>query len=84
MVIYELHVRDFSRSMPACRRRMARQVPGLHRGRLERHAPPARAGAAGLTDVHLLPVFDIATVPERGCTTPRRRGAPDSEAQQAA
>jgi hypothetical protein len=40
---------------------------------------------AGLTDVHLLPVFDLATVPEAGCTTPvATGGAPDSEAQQAA
>ena len=28
---------------------------------------------AGLTDVHLLPVFDFASVPERGCITPRDR-----------
>ena len=40
---------------------------------------------AGLTDVHLLPVFDFATVPEPGCVTPVPPAArPDSEAQQAA
>ena len=53
-------------------------------GQLERH-DPAFAGARRLTDVHLLPVFDIASAPEaaasrRPCRTPR----PDSEAQQAA
>jgi pullulanase-type alpha-1,6-glucosidase len=38
-----------------------------------------------LTDVHLLPVFDIATIPEVGCTTPSvPQSAPDSEIQQAA
>ncbi|MCK7500399.1 MAG: hypothetical protein MZW92_66530 [Comamonadaceae bacterium] len=30
---------------------------------------------AGLTDVHLLPVFDLATVPETGCVTPATGGA---------
>ena len=42
----------------------------------------ARWREAGLTDVHLLPVFDLATVPEAGCVTPavpdaapRQRGA---------
>ena len=40
---------------------------------------------AGMTDVHLLPVFDIATVPERDCVTPEiPAAAPDSDAQQAA
>jgi pullulanase-type alpha-1,6-glucosidase len=40
--------------------------------------------AAGLTDVHLLPVFDIASVNEKSCTTPSPAGAPDGESQQAA
>jgi pullulanase-type alpha-1,6-glucosidase len=39
--------------------------------------------AAGLTDVHLLPVFDLASVPERGCLAPTLGGAPDSPDQQA-
>ena len=40
---------------------------------------------AGMTDVHLLPVFDIATIPERDCVTPEiPAAAPDSDAQQAA
>jgi pullulanase/glycogen debranching enzyme len=41
---------------------------------------------AGLSDVHLLPVFDLASVPERGCSVPAittpRRG--DDEKPQAA
>jgi len=42
---------------------------------------------AGLTDVHLLPVFDLATVPEQGCVTPDETALAalpgDSEEQQA-
>jgi pullulanase/glycogen debranching enzyme len=85
MVIYELHVRDFSIGD-------ASVTPG-HRGKYGaftengsdgmRHL--AALARAGLTDLHLLPVFDIASIPERGCTTPAiPAAAPDSEAQQAA
>ncbi len=81
-VIYELHVRDFSVQDST--------VPPAHRGRYLAFADSASAGMqhlramarAGLTDVHLLPVFDIATIPEVGCTTPVVSGAPDSEQQQ--
>lgn len=85
MVAYELHVRDFSRDDA--------RVPEAQRGRYTafeaqdshgiRHL--RRLRAAGVTDVHLLPVFDIATVPETGCVTPDvPDAAPDSAAQQAA
>ncbi len=85
MAIYELHVRDFSRDDPS--------VPGSHRGKYlaftdtdshgMRHLRALRQ--AGMTDVHLLPVFDIASVPERDCVAPAiPDAAPDSEAQQAA
>jgi pullulanase-type alpha-1,6-glucosidase len=65
MVLYELHVRDFSWR--------DERVPAAERGtyRAFRHADShgmrhlARLARAGLTHVHLLPVFDIATVPER-------------------
>src|SRR5690606_2901163 len=85
MVIYELHVRDFSRDDPG--------VAAAHRGRYLAFTDPGSSGmrhlrglaAAGLTDVHLLPVFDLATVPETGCIEPAvPDAAPDSEAQQAA
>jgi pullulanase-type alpha-1,6-glucosidase len=39
---------------------------------------------AGLTDVHLLPVFDFGSVPETGCVTPQPAGPPDGDQQQAA
>ncbi|WP_036139128.1 alpha-1,6-glucosidase domain-containing protein [Aerolutibacter daejeonensis] len=85
MVIYELHVRDFSRddaSVPAARR-------GKYLAFTESGSDGMRhlrgLAAAGLTDVHLLPVFDLATVPEHGCTAPRvPEAASDSGAQQAA
>jgi pullulanase len=85
-VIYELHVRDFSVH--------DRSVRAAWRGRYLAFTEPDSDGMrhlralarAGLTDVHLLPVFDLATVPERGCTTPAvpADAAPDSDAQQAA
>ena len=85
MVVYELHVRDFSRDDPT--------VPAAQRGKYLAFTRSDSAGMrhlralsrAGLTDVHLLPVFDLATVPERGCAVPRvPAAAPDSDAQQAA
>jgi pullulanase-type alpha-1,6-glucosidase len=83
MSIYELHVRDFSANDTS--------VSAANRGRYLAFTESASNGMkhlrgladAGLTDVHLLPVFDIASVNERGCTTPAPSGAPDSDAQQA-
>ncbi len=83
MVLYELHVRDFSRDDAS--------VPPEHRGRYLGFAQRDSLGMrhlrelaeAGLTDVHLLPVYDISTIPETGCVTPVVMGPPDSEQQQA-
>jgi pullulanase-type alpha-1,6-glucosidase len=82
--IYELHVRDFSINDPS--------VPAAKRGKYLAFTEAGSHGmrhltalaAAGLTDVHLLPVFDIASVNEKSCTTPFPAGAPDGESQQAA
>ncbi len=85
MSIYELHVRDFSITDLS--------VPHWMRGKYLAFTQPYTHGMrhlralaqAGLTDVHLLPVFDIASVPESGCTMPSiPDAAPDSDAQQAA
>jgi pullulanase/glycogen debranching enzyme len=84
MSIYELHVRDFSITDTS--------VPAAHRGKYLAFTHAQSRGMrhlrglaqAGLTDVHLLPVFDLATVPEAGCTTPAIRGSGDSEQPQAA
>jgi pullulanase len=83
MVIYELHVRDFSINDAS--------VSVKNRGKYGAFAETNSLGmkhlrslaGAGMTDVHLLPVFDLATVPEKGCVTPKPSGAPDGEAQQA-
>lgn len=83
MTIYELHVRDFSIG--------DRSVPTKHRGKYLAFTHPRSRGMqhlralaqAGLTDVHLLPVFDLATVPEKGCISPVIEGGGDSEQPQA-
>ncbi|UXH76345.1 alpha-1,6-glucosidase domain-containing protein [Roseateles amylovorans] len=85
MVVYELHVRDFSREDDT--------VPPTLRGKYLAFSLPDSLGMrrlkalsdAGLTDVHLLPIFDLATVPEQGCVVPTVPvAAPDGEAQRAA
>ncbi len=85
MVIYELHVRDFSIGDMG--------VSAPNRGKYMAFTESESAGMrhlralsdAGMTDVHLLPVFDFATVPETGCITPSvPEAAPDSPLQQAA
>ena len=83
MVIYELHVRDFSLNDAS--------VPAAHRGKYAAFGHTGSNGMkhlralakAGMTDVHLLPVFDIGSVPEVNCAVPSPSGAPDSPDQQA-
>jgi pullulanase len=88
VVLYELHVRDFSIADPS--------VPSSRRGTFAAFAQDGSNGMshlkaladAGLTHIHLLPAFDFATVPERRedqLTTGDLSGfAPDAEDQQAA
>ncbi len=85
MAIYELHVRDFSVGDAT--------VPAAKRGRYQAFRETRSAGMrhlralaeAGMTDVHLLPVFDIASIPESGCVTPTvPKAAANSPEQQAA
>lgn len=76
LVVYELHVRDFSRDDIT--------VPAAHRGTYLAFTHDDTAGMrhvraladAGLTDVHLLPTYDLASVPERDCARP---ALPDGE-----
>ncbi len=87
LVVYELHLRDFSAGDAS--------VAPAHRGKYLAFTDAASDGmkhlralaAAGVTDLHLLPVFDLASVPEQGCVTPDpvalAAGAPDAETQQA-
>ncbi len=70
MTVYELHVRDFSLQDAT--------VPPAHRGKYLAFTHANSNGMrhlkdlaqAGMTDVHLLPIFDLATVPEQGCISP--------------
>ena len=84
-VIYELHVRDFSVSDPSVRPAWRGKYLAFTESASHGMKHLAALSRAGLTDVHLLPVFDLASVPEQGCKTPTvPAAAPDSEAQQAA
>ncbi|MYM68688.1 DUF3372 domain-containing protein [Pseudoduganella sp. FT55W] len=85
MTVYELHVRDFSINDST--------VSTAHRGKYAAFTETKSNGMkhlaalskAGMTDIHLLPVYDIGSVPEQGCVTPNiAAAAPDSEEQQAA
>ncbi len=83
--VYELHIRDFSASDLT--------VPAANRGKYLAFAETASNGmrhlkslqSAGLTHIHMLPSFDIASINEAGCSTPTiAPAAADSESQQAA
>jgi pullulanase/glycogen debranching enzyme len=83
MTVYELHVRDFSIN--------DNTVSAPHRGKYAAFTESSSNGMkhlaalarAGLTDVHLLPVYDIGSVPEARCDVPAPQGTPGGEAQQA-
>ncbi|MFT7724055.1 MAG: DUF3372 domain-containing protein [Roseateles sp.] len=84
-VIYELHVRDFSISDATVRPAWRGKYLAFTEARSNGMQHLKALAKAGLTDVHLLPVFDLASVPERGCKTPTVPDAPpDSALQQAA
>ena len=84
MRIYELHVRDFSIQDPT--------VPAAQRGKYLAFTQTNSKGMrhlkalakAGMTDLHLLPVFDFATVPEQNCQSSlntQRALSPEARAQ---
>ena len=83
--IYELHVRDFSANDAS--------VSAANRGKYLAFSEASSHGMkhlkaladAGLTDVHLLPVFDMASVPEAGCNAAQPSpGTPGDDLGQAA
>ncbi|WP_343731793.1 alpha-1,6-glucosidase domain-containing protein [Duganella sp.] len=85
IALYELHIRDFSASDST--------VPAAHRGKYlaftDRQSDGMRhlrdLQQAGLSHIHLLPAFDIASVNETGCSTPAiPNGAANGTEQQAA
>jgi pullulanase-type alpha-1,6-glucosidase len=89
VVVYELHVRDFSWYDPL--------VADINRGTFRAFTEMSSYGAehlsalaaAGLTHIHLLPAFDLATLPERRSDQVQPDDAvlaaypPDSDQQQA-
>jgi len=82
--MYELHVRDFSINDMS--------VKAEHRGKYLAFTELESNGmkhlrslaSAGMTDVHLLPIYDIGTIPEVDCVTPKIKGTADGTSQQAA
>jgi pullulanase len=88
IVLYELHARDFSAndsSVPANEQGTFKAFTRDSNG--TRHLK--RLAEAGVTHVHLLPVFDIATINENRAEQRQPAGdlpafAPDSDQQQAA
>ena len=84
MVIYELHVRDFSANDFSVSARNRGKYLAFTEGSSNGMRHLQALSDAGLTDVHLLPVFDLATVPEAGCVSVATGGAPDGTQQQAA
>jgi pullulanase len=85
LAVYELHVRDFSASDTTVRAPWRGKFLAFTESGSDGMRHLRALGQAGITDVHLLPVYDLSTVPETGCVTPRvPRAAPDAEAQQAA
>lgn len=83
MVVYELHVRDFSINDASVPERLRGKYAAFTRGDSNGMRHLAALARSGLTDIHLLPVYDIGSVPETGCAVPKPSGAPDGESQQA-
>jgi pullulanase len=82
MVVYELHVRDFSINDTSVPERLRGKYAAFTRLESNGMRHLAALAKSGLTDIHLLPVYDIGSVPEVGCAVPKPSGAPDGEAQQ--
>jgi pullulanase len=70
MVIYELHVRDFSANDATVDAPMRGKMLAFTQSNSRGMKHLRGLADAGLSDVHLLPAFDFATVPEQGCSTP--------------
>jgi pullulanase-type alpha-1,6-glucosidase len=85
MVIYELHVRDFSVNDASVRQANRGKYTAFTESQSNGMRHLRALAQAGVTDVHLLPIFDIATIPEHGCERPSiPTDQPDSDRQQAA
>jgi pullulanase len=83
MTVYELHVRDFSINDSTVTLRRRGKFAAFTEPKSDGMRHLAALARAGLTDIHLLPIYDFGSVPEAGCAVPSPSGAADSEAQQA-
>jgi pullulanase/glycogen debranching enzyme len=85
MTVYELHVRDFSINDNTVSAANRGKYTAFTETRSNGMKHLAALSKAGMTDIHLLPVYDIGSVPEKDCVVPQiAAGAPDGEQQQAA
>src|SRR5450830_736033 len=84
MTVYELHVRDFSINDSTVSAANRGKYLAFTEAKSNGMKHLAALSKAGMTDIHLLPVYDIGSVPEQGCVAPQiSAAAPDSEAPQA-
>jgi len=83
-VIYELHLRDFSSGDVTVRPDYRGKYLAFTLDDTDGMRHLRALASAGITDVHLLPVFDFGSVPELGCVTPAPAGTRDGESQQQA
>jgi pullulanase len=83
--VYELHVRDFSINDMTVSARNRGKYLAFAEWNSDGMKHLRALARAGLTDVHLLPVFDINNVPETNCVSPLiPNAAADGTEQQAA
>jgi pullulanase len=85
MSVYELHVRDFSINDSTVSAAKRGKYTAFTEARSNGMKHLAALSKAGMTDIHLLPVYDIGSVPEKGCVVPSipQGLAPDNEEAQA-
>ena len=72
MVIYELHVRDFSINDTTVPTELRGKYLAFTQGASQGMTHLKELAKAGMTDLHFLPVFDLATVPEKNCQSDPR------------
>ncbi len=83
--VYELHIRDFSLGDSTVRPAWRGKYLGFTEADSNGMRHLRALAAAGMSDVHLLPTYDLGSIPETGCIAPKiPQAAADSEAQQAA
>ncbi len=76
MMIYELHVRDFSANDKSVTNKMRGKYLAFTQKKSDGMKHLQALTNAGITDIHFLPFFDLATVPEVDC----QQGLPSANA----